>query len=130
MILEIIFLWHRKIKFFTNGLTFKSESDVYIVKILKYKTGYWNFFHSLKNISRMSYRGSSAPKNLDIYSFLAAMSSTRSDVVTQSVFSSVCSSVPFFSVVSLKYVLHLDHHRVAMRVDKSQMETMGVCRVF
>ena len=61
--------------------------------------------------------------------FLAATSSSRSDVVTKSVRSSVRSFVRtlFFSLVSLKSVVHLECHKASKRVN---VFFKGVLRVF
>ena len=58
--------------------------------------------------------------------FLAATSSSRSDVVTKFVRVS-----PFFSsLVSLKSVEHLECHEASKSVKGTQMESICVSRVF
>ena len=62
--------------------------------------------------------------------FLAATSSSRSDVVTQSVHLFVRLSVPFFSLVSLKSVAHLKCYKALKSVKGIHWESICVSRVF
>ena len=60
--------------------------------------------------------------------FLAATSSSRSDGVTQSVCPFVCPL--FLSLVSLKFVVHLERHKVSKSVKGIQRASIYVSRVF
>ena len=60
--------------------------------------------------------------------FLAAMSSSRSDGVTQFVCSSVLPS-PFFPLVSMESLVHLECHKASKSVKGIKLESMGVKRV-
>ena len=69
--------------------------------------------------------------------FLAATSSSRSDVVTKSVrpfirlsIHSSVRSYPFFSLVSLKSVVHLECHKASKSIKGTQLESLCVSRVF
>ena len=63
--------------------------------------------------------------------FLAATSSSRSDVVTQFVCPFVRLFVPFFySLVSLKFVVHLECYKASKSVKGIQWESMCVSKVF
>ena len=57
--------------------------------------------------------------------FLAAMSSSRSDVVTKCVRSCVRSSVPFFLLVSLKFLLVLKSFNGVSRQFKGCLKIKG-----
>ena len=64
-------------------------------------------------------------RNINFQDFLAAMSSSRSDVVTQFVFPSVRSSVPFFLLVSLKFLLLLKSFNGVSRQFKECLKFNG-----
>ena len=91
----------------------------YLCKIFKY----WHFY-SFYIISRKLVGYAS------IFSCLAAMSLSRSDIVTQFVF----LSVPFFSLVFLESVVHFFlYYRVSMMFQESLMDVWslnGVSRMF
>ena len=56
---------------------------------------------------------------IDFHDFLAAMSSSRSDVVTQFMFS--CVHPLFFLLVSMESVVHLKCHRASTSVKGTQL---------